>query len=183
MARRVNVTLDNATYVVSSTPLGGARVSDAIKQRVLDELKRTDRLALYALTRDAQGSSGASSSGRTSAISGRSTSIRTGNINALHVYRTGSTGGTGVQTSGGESTSEPPAEIPVEEKPKDWIGVYVVDTDGNPMPGIAYRITLPDGKITSGRTDATGKGKVVGIDSGNCTIELYEQMTDTCKEA
>jgi len=53
---------------------------------------------------------------------------------------------------------------------KNWVEVELVDEDGNPIPGKAVEITLPDKSVAAGGTDAKGKFKVTNIDPGNCDI-------------
>jgi type VI secretion system secreted protein VgrG len=52
-----------------------------------------------------------------------------------------------------------------------WIGIQLVDEDGNPVPGETYQITLPDGTtIADGTLDEKGSAKVTNIDPGNCQV-------------
>ena len=47
----------------------------------------------------------------------------------------------------------------------------MVDEDNQPVPGIAYRVTLPDGEtVAEGTLDEKGFARVDGIDPGTCKI-------------
>lgn len=67
----------------------------------------------------------------------------------------------------------PGSDIPPTEDDKkktSWIEIQLVDEVGEPVAGEPYEITLPDGKVRKGSTDANGKAKISGIDPGNCRI-------------
>jgi type VI secretion system secreted protein VgrG len=52
-----------------------------------------------------------------------------------------------------------------------WIEIELLDSDGNPVPGEEYRITLPDGStVASGTLDGKGKARVEAIDAGSCQV-------------
>jgi type VI secretion system secreted protein VgrG len=59
-----------------------------------------------------------------------------------------------------------------EEKKKSWIAIKLVDSDGEPVPGEPYKITLPDGSVATGSTNAQGEAKVTGFDPGQCKVEF-----------
>jgi hypothetical protein len=61
-------------------------------------------------------------------------------------------------------------EAPTEEN--HYIEINVVDDEGNPMPGIAYELTLPDRRKRTGTTGANGQIYVDGIDAGSCKLRL-----------
>jgi type VI secretion system secreted protein VgrG len=62
-----------------------------------------------------------------------------------------------------------PPQTPDEEK-TSWIEIEMVDEEDRPVPGMAYRITLPDGTVAEGTLDDKGFARVDGIDSGTCQI-------------
>ena len=65
--------------------------------------------------------------------------------------------------------SKPPASG--EEKKPHWIEIKLVDTEGNPVPGEKYKITLPDGStVAEGTLDGKGFARVDGIDPGTCKV-------------
>ncbi len=46
-----------------------------------------------------------------------------------------------------------------------------LDEDGNPVPGEAYSITLPDGStVADGTLDEKGRARVDNIDPGTCKV-------------
>ena len=89
------------------------------------------------------------------------------------------------QTQSGKYGSEqikpykPPQTAEEKEKKKSWIEIEMVDEDKNPVPGEAYRITLPDGQtVAEGTLDDKGFARVDGIDSGTCKITFPELDKD-----
>jgi type VI secretion system secreted protein VgrG len=55
-------------------------------------------------------------------------------------------------------------------KPKVWVEVVLVDETGQPVPGEAYAVTLPDGSVASGTLDEKGLARIEGFDPGSCTV-------------
>ena len=56
-----------------------------------------------------------------------------------------------------------------EKKAK--IEIEVVNEEGKPVPGVKYRVTLPDGQtLAEGTLDEKGYAKITGIDPGNCKV-------------
>ncbi len=81
------------------------------------------------------------------------------------------------QTQSGKYGSVPskplkPPQTPQEkEKRKSWIEIEMVDEEDQPVPGMAYRITLPDGEtVAEGTLDDKGFARVDGIEPGTCKI-------------
>lgn len=64
-----------------------------------------------------------------------------------------------------------PARRPVVEV-TTWVELLVVNEQGEPMPGVAYRITLPDGIQRTGTVDRFGLVRLTGVDPGQCVFEL-----------
>lgn len=52
-----------------------------------------------------------------------------------------------------------------------WIEFELTDSAGGPVEGEPYRVTLPDGTVREGKTDARGLVCFTGIASGNAQIE------------
>jgi hypothetical protein len=71
--------------------------------------------------------------------------------------------------AGGETTPAPRRSSAVEQA-KDWVEITLVDENGDPVPGEAYRLELPDGSVREGALDAGGKARVEGIDPGACRV-------------
>ena len=62
-----------------------------------------------------------------------------------------------------------------EPCPYHWIEVLLVDEEDQPVAGQRFEITLPDGSIRVGQTDAQGLGRVDGIyPPGICQISFTE---------
>lgn len=63
---------------------------------------------------------------------------------------------------------------PNSEENKDkthWVEIEMVNEDGKPVPGVRYRVTLPDGQtLAEGTTDEKGAARVENIDPGNCKV-------------
>lgn len=58
-----------------------------------------------------------------------------------------------------------------KEEKKSWVEIKLVDEKNKPVPGEAYKITLPDGKVlATGTLDENGFARVDGIDPGNCKV-------------
>ena len=54
---------------------------------------------------------------------------------------------------------------------KHFIEINMVDSDGNPVAGEAYKVTLPDGTtVADGTLDSKGHARVDNIDPGNCQV-------------
>jgi len=53
---------------------------------------------------------------------------------------------------------------------KSWVGIVLVDQDGTPLPGRAYRIKKPDGTVLDGTLDSNGAAMIKDLDPGNCQI-------------
>lgn len=55
---------------------------------------------------------------------------------------------------------------------KTWIGIRLLNDLGEPVPDAEYELTLPDGSIVSGTTNAAGEGHHHGIEHGICSFRL-----------
>ena len=74
----------------------------------------------------------------------------------------------------------PSDETPSDETPsppdtataQDWLALALVDEDGNPMAGEAYRLALPDGSTREGTLDAEGKAHIEDLPSGTCQVSF-----------
>jgi hypothetical protein len=78
--------------------------------------------------------------------------------------RAGRTAGVG---AGGASAFAPTT---VTEVKTDWIEIRMVAPDGKPVPGLAFRIDLPDGTFKEGVLDGEGRARYDGIEAGQCRI-------------
>ena len=57
---------------------------------------------------------------------------------------------------------------------KTWIAIRLIDEDGNPVPDVAYSVTLPDGSIMTGSLDDQGCARFDDIDPGQCQVSFPE---------
>ena len=54
---------------------------------------------------------------------------------------------------------------------KSWIEIKLLDKKGKPVPGEAYKVTLPDGQTAAeGTLDEKGFARIDGIDPGTCKV-------------
>ena len=53
-----------------------------------------------------------------------------------------------------------------------WIEIELVDEEDAPVPGVPYKVTLPDNKVAEGTLDATGFARIDGIDPGTCKVSF-----------
>ena len=84
-----------------------------------------------------------------------------------------------VNTGSGKYGSVPvkphvPGKDSDQSKKTVWIEIELVDKRGKPVPGEAYRVTLPDGTAAEGTLDGKGFARVDGIDPGSCKITFPE---------
>lgn len=67
---------------------------------------------------------------------------------------------------------------------KSWIEIEMVDEEEQPLPGVKYRIILPDGStIAEGTLDQKGLARVDGIAPGMCNITFPELDEDAWHSA
>jgi len=60
-----------------------------------------------------------------------------------------------------------------------WVTIELLGEDEQPIPGMRYRIELPDGAIAEGRLDGEGLARVRGIEQpGSCSITLPDLDQD-----
>jgi hypothetical protein len=70
-----------------------------------------------------------------------------------------------------QQIDDKPRQVQKTEQ-KTWVGIQLVDDDGNPVKFKKYRITLPDNSVTEGMLDENGFARVNGIDAGSCKVEF-----------
>ena len=60
----------------------------------------------------------------------------------------------------------------VEVLRKTWIEIELVDEADAPVPGMAYRVELPDGSVSEGVLDDKGLARIEGFvkGSGQCKV-------------
>jgi len=55
-----------------------------------------------------------------------------------------------------------------------WVELVLVDTDGNPIPGVQYRVTMSNGGVREGTLNADGKARIGDLPPGSCKVEFPE---------
>ena len=97
-------------------------------------------------------------------------------------------GGSGSSVPVSQKKSDPPPDEhkPAENKDKTaWIELQLVyESNGLPVPGVDYAVTLPDGTtVATGSTDEQGLGRVECIDPGSCQISFVYLDKDAWEDA
>lgn len=69
-----------------------------------------------------------------------------------------------------EFSEKPPSQVVNECGDKTWVAIELRNQEGDPVPGEAYILQLPDGTIMEGSLDENGKAGVNNIDPGQCKI-------------
>jgi len=72
------------------------------------------------------------------------------------------------------SCSSDPPPTKLSSQKLHWIEIALVDENGHPVKGEAYKIRLPNGKIVTGNLDSRGLARVDGIDPGTCKVTFPE---------
>jgi hypothetical protein len=57
---------------------------------------------------------------------------------------------------------------------KTWVEFRLIDQDGKPVGDVAYKVTLPDGEVFTGRLNSQGVIRFDSIDPGDCQIGFPE---------
>ena len=87
-------------------------------------------------------------------------------------------GGGGGPKGGGGSNCVAFAQSPQHDPTKStWIEFRLEDTSGNPVPNQRWRVTLPDGQVQEGLTDARGLVCLTGVAPGDAKIEWIGAST------
>ncbi len=85
------------------------------------------------------------------------------------------------------STPAKPHKPPKNEEEKkvknSWIEIEMVDEDGQPVPGLKYRVTLPDDSVSEGTLDGKGFARIEGIPPGSCKVTFPELDKDAWEPA
>jgi hypothetical protein len=77
---------------------------------------------------------------------------------------------------------KPPETQAEKEKKTAWIEVEMVGEDDKPIPGVRYRVTLPDGTVDEGTLGSNGLVRVDGFEPGTCKISFPELDEEAWKE-
>jgi hypothetical protein len=86
-------------------------------------------------------------------------------------HAAGGSGGGGRGAGGGSSCVAFAESALHDPKSSTWIEFQLVDARGRPVPNERYRVTLPDGSVHEGLTDARGLVCFTGVKPGDAKIE------------
>lgn len=77
-----------------------------------------------------------------------------------------------------------PSEGEEDQKTKvSWIEVQMLNEAGEPVTGMAYRITLPDGEtVAEGTLDEKGSARIEGIEPGSCKVTFPDLDQEAWKK-
>jgi len=75
-----------------------------------------------------------------------------------------------------------PSEDDEDEEKKGWIEIELVDEDDKPVAGEKYKVTLPDGSVSTGTLDGKGYAKVSGFEPGSCKVAFPNLDKDAWKK-
>lgn len=65
---------------------------------------------------------------------------------------------------------------PAEEQ--TWVAFRLLDLHGEPIPDVQYELTLADGSVQEGATDANGEARHEGIVRGSCVL-VFPDLPET----
>ena len=89
--------------------------------------------------------------------------------------------GSGVWVERVQAEPPPAPAEPVLRGPADttWVEFELVGEDGEPVPGVRYEVTLPDGTVREGRLNYRGLARFDGIEQpGQCSISFPDLDQD-----
>lgn len=55
-------------------------------------------------------------------------------------------------------------------RPTTWVAIRMIDMEGEPVPGIRFRLKLPDGTVEEGTLDGNGMRRREGLVPGSCSV-------------
>ena len=57
---------------------------------------------------------------------------------------------------------------------RTWIAIELIGEDEQPIPGVAYAVTLPGGTVKEGKLDAQGSAVFMEVPPGVCKVSFPE---------
>lgn len=85
---------------------------------------------------------------------------------------------------GGSDTAAHNPNSEENKEKKSWIELELVyESNGKPVSGAAYEVTLPDGTTSSGTTNEKGLGRVEKFDPGTCRISFTRLDKEAWEDA
>ena len=91
--------------------------------------------------------------------------------------------GSGGSSSSASSGSASEAPVPEEEEKVSWIEIEMIDEEDQPVAGLPYEITIPDGTVATGTLDEKGLARVDGMPPGECKIKFPTLDKDAWESA
>ena len=82
-----------------------------------------------------------------------------------------------------EKAYKPPQTDEEKEQKHSWIEIELVDEEGKPVPGEAFKVTLSDGSVYPGTLNEKGFYRIEGIEPGTCQITFPNLDKDAWKKA
>jgi len=79
--------------------------------------------------------------------------------------------------------NKPPQTEEEKAKKTSWIEIELVGEDDKPIPGEAYRVTLPDDSVATGSLDQHGLARIEGIEPGTCKITFPDLDKEAWEKA
>jgi len=61
---------------------------------------------------------------------------------------------------------------------KGWVGIELLDADGNPVLNERYRVKIKDGSSIEGVLNEQGQAAIIGIESGKCLVSFPDLESD-----
>lgn len=61
---------------------------------------------------------------------------------------------------------------------RTWIAIELIGEDEQPVPGMAYAVTLPGGTVKEGKLDDQGSAVFMEVPPGTCTVSFPELDQD-----
>jgi type VI secretion system secreted protein VgrG len=78
---------------------------------------------------------------------------------------------------------KPPTDEEAKKTKKAWIEIKMVDESDAPIPGMPFRITLPDDTVAEGTLDEKGCARLEGIEPGTCKITFPDLDQEAWEDA
>jgi len=72
-----------------------------------------------------------------------------------------------------------PCPLASERRVTYWIEIVMIGEDDSPVPGVKFKVKLPNFEIVQGFTDGRGKARIENIPvAGNCEVTFPELDKD-----
>jgi hypothetical protein len=78
---------------------------------------------------------------------------------------------------------KPPTKEEIKQKKLVWIEIEMVDEEGAPVSGQAYKIETSDGQVATGTLGSDGKARLDGIEPGSCKVSFPDLDAEAWEKA